>query len=76
MKQITKRVVDGKTVLVPYKNKTIRLECKNQKEAKFVANLPSLRYNVSKDTITARDDQGRDTTVNSVIEFWRAGQYA
>ena len=76
MKQTTKRVVDGRTVIVPYKNKKLQLECKNTREAKFVANLPSLRYNKSKDTITARDGQGRDTTINSVIELYRAGEYA
>lgn len=72
----TKRAVDGRTVIVPYKNKKLKLECKNTREAKFVANLPSLRYNASKDTITARDGQGRDTTISSVIALYRAGEYA
>jgi hypothetical protein len=76
MKQTTKRFVDGRTVHIPYKKEVYALECKNKTEAKFVANLPSLRYHSTKGIFVARDPQGCDTTVDAVIANFRAGTYS
>ena len=76
MVNTTQRKVDGKTVFVPYKNKTLKFVAKDTKEAKFVGNLERLTWHSTYDTFQAIDpNSGSRTMLPAIISRYRAGEY-
>jgi hypothetical protein len=73
---IAKRKVDGKTVIVPYKGKTMKFVARDVKEAKFVFGLDRLTWHSTYSTFQAVDpNSGSRTMLPAIISRYRAGEY-